>query len=160
MFFQVAVFWRMLTWTFIYRSQPAILRRTWSHAHLFLLQGTSLQFSKSIVLWKENRNLPKASVVHKHQLQFACESFSTEFPQKNCTEAKQGRPWARSLPSLWLKTHFPHLPIYFTTLHLQPGFKRLIIAHLSLASFWHTSWTKCHISLLMTITTAPALSSL
>lgn len=70
----------MLTWTFISRSEPAILRRTWSHAHLSLLQGTSLQFSKRIVLGKENKNPPESSAVLRHELQFACESFATEFP--------------------------------------------------------------------------------
>lgn len=79
-FFKLQYLWRMLTWTFISRSDPTNLRRTWSHVHLSLLQGTSLQFSKRIVLWKENRSPPESSVLHKHELHFACESFATEFP--------------------------------------------------------------------------------
>lgn len=158
-FFKLQCLWRMLTWTFISRPEPPILGRTRSHTHLFLLQGTSLQFSKRTVLWEENQN-PPLNLLWCTSV--SCSLHVSLLPLNFllCTEAKQGSPWARSLPRFWLKTHSLHLPIYFTTLHLQTGFKSLIIAHLSLASFWQTSWMKCHISLLMTITTAPALSSL
>lgn len=157
-FFKSQYLWKMLTYEFISRLEPAILR-TRGHTNLFLLQGTSLQLSKTVVRWKEKRKKnPKSSVVHKHKLQFAFESFATEFSPLHRSQTE----WTlNKIPAKTLIKDLLSAPAYyFTTTHLQTGFKSLIIAHLSLASFWQNSQTKCHIYLLMTIMTVPTLNSL
>lgn len=80
-FFKLQYLWKMLTYAFRSRLEPAILARTRSRDHLFLLQGTSLQRPKMSEHWKEKKKpqQPEFSAVHKHRLKSVFESFTTAF---------------------------------------------------------------------------------
>lgn len=142
-----------LTYAFIWRLEPAILRRTRSHTHLFLLHGTSFQL-KMVAHWKQIKpwtfhGAPAEVAVWIWVLHHCVFSFAQK-PNK-------GWPWTESLPRHGLKPPSLHLPIT-----LPRRTCRLVSrASLLLTCPWPQS-DKLHrqkgpISLLMTITTVPAL---
>lgn len=78
--------------------------------------------------------------MHKEKGQFAFESFATTFSPLHRSQA--GQTLSKIPAKTVIKDSLSAPACYFTATHLQTGFKSLIIAHLSLASFWQTSQTK------------------